>query len=185
MSSISTYLTIIQQNTIRYGYPLLLAFGNIGNLLAIIVFSQRPRRRNPCSLYLLVSTIIGLIGLNWGFGTTLNTLYQIPDPFSISILLCKIRGYILQSTSVMHRTMIVLACMDRYALSSPRVNIRAYSKSKFALKMIGGAISFWLIVSIQLPILETIQNNRCSVFGTYGLFFSIYQICLFGLIFPS
>ena len=185
MSSISTYLTIIQQNTIRYGFPLLLAFGNFGNLLAIIVFSQRHHRRNPCSLYLLTATIIGLIGLNWGFGTNLNALYQVPDPFTVSIVLCRIRGYILQSTSVMHRTMIVLACMDRYALSSPRVNIRAYSTSKFALKMIGGAVIFWLIVSIQLPIFETIQNNRCSVFGTYGLFFSIYQICLFGFIFPN
>jgi H+/gluconate symporter-like permease len=81
--------------------------------------------------------------------------------------------------------MIILACMDRYALSSPRVNIRAYSTAKFALKMIGGGIVFWSTVSIQLPIFITIQNNRCLSSGTYGLFFSIYQICLFGFIFPG
>jgi hypothetical protein len=185
MSSIATYLPIIQQTIIRYGFPIFLVFGNVGNILSIIIFSQRHHRRNPCSLYLLASTIFGLIGLNWGFGTNLNTLYQSPDPFTVSTVLCRVRGYILQTTSVMYRTMIVLSCMDRFALSSSRVNIRAFSTIKIALIMIGGAISFWMIVSIPQPIFQTIQNNRCYVFGTYGLFFSIYQICLFGVIFPG
>jgi hypothetical protein len=81
--------------------------------------------------------------------------------------------------------MIALACMDRFALSSSRVNIRAYSKPKVALKMIVGSSLFWMIATIHLPIFLSIQNNRCLVFGTYGLFYSIYQICLFGMIFPA
>ena len=184
MSSLTAVLVIIQQNTIRYGFPIILIFGNLGNLFSIIIFSQRRHRTNPCSLYLLASTVISLIGLNWGFGTNLNALYQSPDPFTISLILCRTRGYILQTTSVMYRSMIILACMDRYALSSARPNIRAYSTTKFALKMILGTIIFAMIVSIHLPIFQIIQNNRYGVYDTYGLFFSIYQIFLFGIVFP-
>jgi hypothetical protein len=159
--------------------------GNIGNLLFIITFSRKQHRQNPCSLYLLTSGIMSLIGINWGYSSTLISMYVSPDPFSVSLALCRTRGYVVQVTAVIHRTMIALACMDRFALSSSRVNIRAYSKPKVALKMIVGSILFWMIATIHLPIFETIQNNRCSVFGTYGLFFSIYQICVYGIIFPA
>ncbi|UJR38905.1 hypothetical protein I4U23_031573 [Adineta vaga] len=45
-------------------------------------------------------------------------------------------------------------------------------------------ILFGLFISIHLPLNQTIQNNRCFVIGTYGLFFSIYQICIYGVIIP-
>ena len=135
--------------------------------------------------YLLASAIFGLIGMNWGFATNLNALYQSPDPFTVSLILCRTRGYILQTTSVLFRSMIILACMDRFALSSSQANIRAFSTSKIAWKMIVGTTLFWMIASIHLPIFETIQNNRCYVSGSYGIFFSIYQICLFGVVLPG
>jgi hypothetical protein len=185
MSSIVNSLAMIQQNVIRYGFPFLLALGNIGNLLFIITFSRKQHRQNPCSLYLLASAIVSLIGLNWGYGSNLISIYLSPDPFNVSLALCRTRGYVVQTTSVIYRTMIALACMDRFALSSSRVNIRAYSKPRVALKMIVGSILFWMIATIHLPIFQTIQNNRCLVFGTYALFYSIYQICLFGVIFPA
>jgi hypothetical protein len=185
MSSIVNSLAMIQQNAIRYGFPFLLALGNIGNLLFIITFSRKQHRHNPCSLYLLTSAIVNLIGINWGYGSNLNAIYQSPDPFTVSLALCRTRGYIIQITSSIHRTMIALACMDRFALSSSQASIRAYSKPKVALKMIVGSILFWMIASIHLLFFETIQNNRCLVFGTYGLFFSIYQVCVYGIIFPA
>jgi hypothetical protein len=185
MSSVAASLVIIQQNAIRYGFPILLALGNIGNFLFIITFSRKQHRHNPCSLYLLTSAVIGLIGINWGLGTNLNAIYQSPDPFTVSLALCRTRGYILQVTTAIHRTMIALACMDRFALSSSRVNIRAYSKPKVALKMIVGSILFWMIGTIDLPIFLSIQNNLCMSFGTYALFHSIYQICVYVIIFPA
>ena len=185
MSSLAASLISIQDNIIRYVFPLILVLGNFGNLVAIIILSKRHNRQNPCSLYLLVSSIIGSIGLNWAFGTTLNAIYQSPDPFTVSTVLCKSRSYILQTTSAIYRTMIVLACMDRFAVTSSRVRVRAFSTPKIALKMIGITTAFWMIVSIHLPFFQTIRNNRCLVFGTYGLFFGIHQMCVFGVLLPG
>ena len=185
MSSGTTALLSIQQNTIRYGFPVLIVLGNIGNLLLILVFSQKHHRHNPCSLYLLASAIFSLVGLNWALITNLNALYQVPDPFTLSLTLCRIRGYILQITSVLFRTMIILACIDRYAMSSSHVRIRAFSKRNTAIKMIIGTTLVWMLVTVQQPIFQTIQSNRCWLFGVYGLFFSIYQTCLFGCVFPG
>ena len=185
MLSSGAVLVSIQQNTIRYGFPILIVLGNIGNLLLILIFTRRHHRHNPCSLYLLASAIFSLVGLNWSLITNLNALYQVPDPFTLSVTLCRLRGYILQATSVLYRTMIILACIDRYAMSSTSVRIRAFSKRNTAIKMIIGTTLFWLLVTIQQPIFQTIQSNRCGVFGVYGLFFSIYQICLFGGVFPG
>ena len=185
MSTVGASLVLIQQNLIRYGFPLLLALGNLGNVLFVVIFCKRSHRNNPCSLYLIVSAIAGSIGLNWGLGTNLNAIYQRPDPFTISLVLCRTRGYLLQLAFVVHRTMILLACIDRYALSSPSAKIRAYSKPKLAMKLIAGTTLFWTISSLQQPFFQTIQNYRCYVFGTYGLIFSIYRICLYGCLFPA
>ena len=185
MSSVGASLVVIQQNLTRYGFPLLLALGNVGNVLFVLIFCKKSHRNNPCSLYLIVSAIASTIGLNWGLGTNLNAIYQTLDPFTVSLVLCRTRGYILQLTFVVHRTMILLACIDRYVLSSPRAKIRAYSKPKLAMKLIAGTTLFWTVSSLQQPFFQTIQNYRCYVFGTYGLIFSIYRICLYGCLFPA
>ena len=185
MATLVAVLVLIQQNTIRYGFPMLLVFGNVGNLLLVVIFTRRHHRRNPCSLYLLASAIFGTIGLNWALITNTNALYQIPDPFTLSLVLCRLRGYILQTTAVLYRSMIILACIDRYAMSSARVHIRALSKPSIAMKVIVATTLFWLLVTVQQPIFQTIRLNRCSVFDVYGLIFSIYQICLFGCVFPG
>ena len=183
--SVAATLVLIQQNTIRYGFPMLLVFGNVGNLLLVVIFTRRHHRRNSCSLYLLASAIFGTIGLNWALITNANALYQIPDPFTLSLFLCRLRGYILQTTAVLYRSMIILACIDRYAMSSARVHIRAFSKRSLAIKMIVATTLFWLLVTGQQPFFQIIQFNRCFVFGLYGLIFSIYQICLLGWVFPG
>ena len=184
MSSLGASLDVIRTNTIRYGFPILLSLGNFGNLFCIVIFSQKQYRSNSCSLYLLSAAVFSFVGVNWGLGPQINAIYRPPDPFNISLTLCRIRGYILQSSMVLYRTMIVLSCADRFALCSMRPAIRAFSRPKVALKMIGSTTLFWLLASIHLLIFEDIQNGVCSVFGLYGLIFSIYQIAFLGLIAP-
>ncbi|UJR29689.1 hypothetical protein I4U23_017237 [Adineta vaga] len=184
MSSLSSSLVFAQQTIIRYGFPVSLTLGNIGNFFIIVVFCRKKHRRNPCSLYLLAAAVFSIIGINWGIGSNMYALYQPPDPFIQSLFLCRFRGYILQTSSLLYKCMILLGCVDRFALTSPRAGIRAFSKPKFALKMIGGFILFGLLISIHLPINQTILNNRCLPSGTYGFFFSIYQVCIFGVILP-
>ncbi|UJR12071.1 hypothetical protein I4U23_016249 [Adineta vaga] len=135
MSSLSLTLSSIQQNLIRYGFPISLILGNL-------------------------------------------------DPFIKSLFLCRFRGYLLQSSSLIYKIMILFASIDRFALTSSNVKIRSFSKQQLSIKIIIGIILFGMLISINLAIYETIENNRCFFFGTYGFFFSIYQICIFGFILP-
>ena len=185
MSTASNVLVLIQRNAIQYGFPILLVLANLGNLLFLCAFLQKMHRQHPCSLYLLTSAIICLIGANWGFATHFNALYQTPDPFVASLFLCRLRSYILQTTLVLHRSMIVLACFDRYALSSTNPRIRSFSNKPFAIKCIIGTAAFWCVFMIQHPFFQTIQSNRCGMFGNYGLVFSIYQILVLNILLPG
>lgn len=185
MSSFSSFLVDVRLGIIRYGFPVLLVVGNIGNLTCIVMFIQKRHRKSSCSLYLLSAAIFSVIGLNWSLVTNTYALYQPPDPFSISLALCRIRGFILQSTSVLYQFMILLSCIDRFASTSPRASVRNFSNPKMALKMIAGSTLFWMLMSMHLLILETIENGRCYVFGTYAIFFGFYVLCVFGIILPG
>ncbi|CAF1442407.1 unnamed protein product [Rotaria magnacalcarata] len=185
MPSGAEILPSLQQNTIRYGFPILVALGNFGNLAIILIFTRKSLRQSSCAFYLLCAAVFSLLGVNWGLVTNMYTVYHPPDPFGISLSLCRTRGYILQISSVLYRTMIVLASADRCALSSVNAKIRSFSKPKVAIKMIIITSLFWMIISIHLPIFQTIISGRCSVFGVYGIFFSLYQIFIFGLLLPA
>ena len=166
MSSLAASLASVQQGIIRYGFPISLTLGNFGNLLCIAIFSQKHLRQRSCSLYLLAAAVFSVFGINWGIGSNMYALYKPPDPFVQSILLCRIRGYILQSSSLLYKIMIFLACVDHFAMTSTRVSIRALSKPKVALKVIAGATLCGMLISIHLPIYQTIEENRCFFFGT-------------------
>jgi hypothetical protein len=185
MSSVAATLALIQQSTTRYGFPIILTLGNFGNLFCIIIFSQKHQRQSSCSLYLLASAVFGLIGINLGLVPTVNILYNPLDPISQSLIFCRFRGYMLQMSSVLYRSMVVLACADRFVLTSTRVGLRRFSNPKMALKIIGSVVLFWMLISMHLPIFENIVNKKCGVFGSYAVFFSFYQICIFGAIMPT
>ncbi|CAF0772645.1 unnamed protein product [Adineta ricciae] len=168
MSSLSETLTSLRQAIIRYGFPISLTLGNIGNLFIIYIFCQKQYRHNSCSLYLVAAAISSIIGINWGIGTNMYALYQPPDPFTQSLFLCRLRGFLLQSSTFLYKTMISLGCIDRFAVTSSRVRIREFSKPRVALKVIFGMTLLCMIISIHLPIFEVIDNNRCIIVGTFS-----------------
>jgi hypothetical protein len=91
--------------------------------MTIIVCYQKRHQQSSCSLYLIASAAFGLIGVSWRLGSNLNALDHLPGPFPIYLALSRMCGYILQVTSAVNPTMIVLACIDRFTSSSSRANI--------------------------------------------------------------
>jgi hypothetical protein len=184
MSSVGASLSLIQNATTRYAFPILLALGALGNLFCIVIFLQKHQRRSSCSSYLIAAAVFSTIGISSGVGTYTYVSYQSIDPFTVSSALCRIRGYTTQTFSILYRSMVLLTCADRFACTSTRPIMRSFCRPKIALKISDAVTIFWMVASIHLPIFQTIRNNQCTIFGSYGLFFSIYQICLIGLIFP-
>ncbi len=171
----------MQRAMTRYILPTIVVFGNLGNMISIGILSQKRRRANSCSIYLLAASIFGLIITNWAIIPLVYALDHV-DPIGTSLILCRIRGYIIHSFSMCFRYTIVLACADRYAMCSSTISIRSFCRPRIAYYSITVITIVWFTVSIHLLLFESIENGRCSVVGLYGRIFSIYSLICFGII---
>jgi hypothetical protein len=179
--SIADTLVLVQQIMTRYILSAIVIFGNLGHFISIGVLLQKRRRRNSCSIYILAASVFGLIINNWAIIPLVYALDHI-DPFGTSLILCRIRGYIIHASSMSFRYIIVLACIDRYAMCSSRISIRNFCRPRIAYYSIAIITIVWTIVSVHLLIFESIQSGRCGVYGLYGFIYSIYSIICFGTI---
>ncbi|CAF1501285.1 unnamed protein product, partial [Adineta steineri] len=169
MSTIAT-LILIQNIITRYALSTILALGNLGNLLTIIIYSQKKHRANPCSIYFIAASCFCLMGSNWAIAPTVYALDHF-DMISNSLILCRIRGYIIHTSSMCFRYTLVLVC-------SRRISSRALSRPQIAYRSIAIITLFWSVVSVHLFIWESIESGHCGVYGIYGQIFSFYiAIC--------
>jgi len=179
MSS-STLITI--RNYINlYGYSLVMTLGNIGNIFIMILFSRQ--RHNACSIYILNLAIINNLYL------TFNSLariisYDFRNKTIGALAYCKIRSYLSGSLGGTAKTVIVLACIDRYMMTSTHTNFRAFSTPKRAQYLIFFSFIFWLIAGCHIPIMTTISNGQCIPSGVYSAILSIYIIISIALFPP-
>jgi len=177
----TSILTSIQNEINFIGYPILMFFGNIGNIFVIIVFSRQ--RQNTCSLYLINSAIVNILHLTInGFLKIFSYSYN--DASIRALILCKLSNYGPAFLGQVTKTMIVFACIDRYMITSHRATIRAFSTPKRTKYIIFFSYIFWLVVSSHLLIWTIISNGQCTKVGFYVTFYACYTIFLIGLI-PS
>ena len=116
-----TLLNNVSMQLNRYFAIFIFLFGTIGNIINVLVLSQRPLRSNPCAWLLLVSSIVYSISILTGllprFLSTWNA-----DVSSTNQVLCKIRIFIFFNSYTVAFWLIVLATFDRWLSSSTNVN---------------------------------------------------------------
>jgi len=168
----------------RYGMTTYLILGNFGNLFNIMIFCQLSHRKNSCSLYLLMASIMNIFTLNFGIIPTLYSL-DYPNPELTSIVFCKLRLYLLHSSLMISRSMIVLACIDRFAVSSCSKYLHRFGRPKIAIYLIIFFTCFWPISASHILVLLTIKFQRCTAFGKYSLIYSIYSFLVAGVLPPT
>jgi hypothetical protein len=78
--------------------------------------------------------------------------------------------------------MLVLACIDRYLITSDRASFRAFSTLKRAKYFIFFTYIFWLTAASHILIMETTNNGQCTKLGIYVKIFAIYTTFVVGLI---
>ncbi len=103
-----------------------LLFFTRGVSLNIAVFSQPAHRRNPSSLYILTMSLRAFIGLNISVIPVLYALYQ-SNSITFSVLYCQLQFYSHHAFNQMTRSFFILACINRYAISSNQARIRSFS----------------------------------------------------------
>jgi hypothetical protein len=72
--------------------------------------------------------------------------------------------------------MVAFACVDRFMITNERANFRAFSTLKRAKWFIFFSIIFWLIFDIHIPIMRTVINGQCVLFGIYSIIYTFYAI---------
>lgn len=106
--------------------------GLIGNVLNILVFTRPQLIKNPCSIYLLSSSIANINVLIFGsIARFLSDGFQI-DLSSTNLVFCRFRYFILHSSLVLSSWFIILAGIDRYWISSRNFQRRRLSNWKVA-----------------------------------------------------
>jgi len=169
----SSTLTTIQTRLNLYGYPILMILGIIGNAFLVILFSRQ--RRNPCAIYLLSSATVNSVYILC-FALVQIFPYYYGNETMLDSVVCKLYGYILNDLGQIARTMIVLACLDRFLITNERATFRAFSTLKRAKWFILLSILFWLILNIFIPIMQTVIYGQCVLPGIYSIIYTLYAI---------
>ncbi|CAF1457964.1 unnamed protein product [Rotaria sordida] len=108
-------------------------FGIVGNILNILVLSQRSLRSNPCVIIFLGSSTAGIIAILSGL--TSRVLSGVASDLSATVnWICKFRGFILFTSRAVTFWLIMLATVDRWLLSCLDVHRRHTSSMKNSLK---------------------------------------------------
>lgn len=104
----------------------------------------------------------------------------------LSVLYCKIEGYVMNVCLQISRFLIVAACFDRFALCSTNAVLRKFSRVSIARRYVIPVIVLtWLIVPLHVPILITITDKTCAFVDTGSIYNSIYALLLIGILPPG
>lgn len=174
-------LTTIQNQINFYGYTIVLIFGSIGNVFILILFNRQ--RHNACSIYLVNSAMTNLLYLLAGF--FFNAPYVSYNNESLGeLILCKLSIYTIGSLGQVTKTILILVCIDRYLITSHRVNLRTLSTTKRAKYLVFFTYIFWSIAGSHQAIFLMIIDGRCIGDTSYTTFYTVYSILFLGFI-PS
>jgi hypothetical protein len=117
----------------RYFSICIFLFGIIGNILNILVLSQRNLRTNPCASLFLASSIASLIAIFSGLFTRTTSGWAF-DLTNTITWLCQLRTFVVFASRTIAYCLIALATIDRWLSSCYNVHRRQMSTLKNAQK---------------------------------------------------
>jgi hypothetical protein len=113
----------------RYFSICIFVFGIIGNILNILVLSQRNLCSNPCASLFLVSSIASLVAIFSGLFTRTASGWAI-DLTNTITWLCQLRTFVVFVSRTIAYCLIALATIDRWLSSSYDAHRRQMSTLK-------------------------------------------------------
>ncbi|CAF0893774.1 unnamed protein product [Rotaria sordida] len=168
----------------RYIMGSYLILGVIGNLINIFMFTRRKSRLyNSCSLYLLAISISHILNASWGIIPSIYNLNHV-DPSTYSYIYCKLRSYSQHSIVMIGRTLMVVACIDRYAICSNYQRFRLLNKLQVAFRIIIGIIIAWPCINIYLLFVMIFTGKNCVMLSSFTFIWAIYTVVVPGILTP-
>jgi hypothetical protein len=175
----SSVLPLLQDQLNRYALPIILILGNVGNAFIVILFNKH--RQNSCSMYLILAAVMNSAFITFNIPISRYAI-DFVDPTSLSLPFCKVRFYLYHAWGQIARYLIVLACVDRFVLTSNHAWFRVINSPSVIRCIIGILFIFWHISPIHILILVTISNGRCGPTGVYYMVYYTYLLVFVCLI---
>ena len=175
----SSTLSFLQDLLNRYTMPACMILGNIGNACNMFVLSKH--RQSVCSMYLLSASVMNIFFLTFIISFSVY-IYDHDDPTVHSPTLCKLRTYFPHVWGQMGRYCVVLASIDRFAMTSTNASLRALSRPIVARWILSASTAILHVLGAFALVMTTVQNGRCGQFGVYLLWYNVYSIATIAII---
>ncbi|CAF3462115.1 unnamed protein product [Rotaria sp. Silwood1] len=133
----------------RYFSIVIFLFGIIGNILNILVLSQRNLRSNPCASLFLVSSIASLVAIFSGLFTRTISGWAI-DLTNTITWLCQSRTFVVFASRTIAYCLIALATIDRWLSSCFDLRRRQMSTVKNAQRGMIIILIFSCLLYVQM-----------------------------------
>jgi hypothetical protein len=132
---------------------------------------------------LLAASIAMTVTLSFGIIPNAYTAYH-PNPTDTISSFCKIRSYVVQSSSMIYRWLIVMACIDRYMSSSESIVLRGLANPRIAYRIVLINVIIWIILPVHNLIFLDIWESICGFpLVAVAIYHSIFTI-VFGTLLP-
>jgi hypothetical protein len=142
--------------TTRYLGICIFFFGIIGNIINILVLSQKTLRSNPCAWCFLMSSIASIIAYSSGLSTRILSTWNL-DLSNTNRGICKLRGIFVYTSLTATFWLIALATIDRW-LSSSTIALRR-QKSTLKNAQRGTVMIVCLSIGIYVQMLVCYEAN--------------------------
>ena len=116
-----------------------------------------------------------LIVLGWVIGLYLYALDH-DDPVTTMPVFCKMRIYVLQSSALIYRWCLTVACIDRYALTAVNARLRNLARVPIARRAVIIIAVVWIILPAHSLIFYNLRGNTCGIIysSAAALYHSIF-----------
>ena len=168
---------------------LLIIIGTVGNTLNLFIFTRPFLLKSSCTLYMIAASIDNLLVIYTSLLTRLLSTGFSIDIAAFSNFTCRFRFYVGYVFFALSPYFFILACFDRYCLSSPSASRRSWSSRKITQRCIVGAILLACILYSHMAFFFELHPVRggftCySRQGVYDLFYRIFYLLIYCLL-PS
>jgi hypothetical protein len=131
----------------------------------------------------LSASIAMTVTLSFGYIPYAYAAYH-PNPVSTTSSFCKIRSYAVQSSGLVYRWLIVMACIDRYMSSSESIVLRGFANPRIAYRIVLINVIIWIILPVHILIFDDIVGIQCTfTLVAISIYHSIFAIVI-GFLLP-
>ncbi|CAF3148210.1 unnamed protein product [Rotaria sp. Silwood2] len=116
---------------VRYFSIFIFLFGSIGNILNVLILSQRSFRSNSCAVLFLFSSVVNFVAIIFGLPSRILSGWG-ADLTATNRCFCKLRGLVVNTARPVAIWYILFAMIDRWLLSSLKLQRRQMSSLKNA-----------------------------------------------------